>query len=152
MQFFGRTFCVQLRYVRYVYIYIYLLHACNTCYYNTSLFCYIVCLIEFWRSDSVFLSCQPVKVVGRPARNTELSRGVTLEIDRSPDARTHSAVGAAPGRIDRCTRVNRRSAAASASAAVIVRSKRFSLEFLKQSFTHVIAQRTYECFVKLICV
>lgn len=107
------------------------------CYYNTSPFCYHVCLIEFWRSVGVFLSCQPVKAVGRPARNTELSRGVTLEIDRSPDARTHSAVGAAPGRIDRYSHVYRRSA-----SAVIVRSKRFSLEFLKQPFTHAIAQRT----------
>lgn len=52
-------------------------------------FCYLVRVIEFWRycTRCVFLSCQPVKVVGRPARNTELSRGVTLEIDRSPDAR-----------------------------------------------------------------
>jgi len=61
--------------------------------YNIGPFCYLVCLIEFWRLDGVFLSCQPVKVVGRPAKNTELSRGVTLEIDQSPDARVcHSAV------------------------------------------------------------
>jgi len=43
-------------------------------------------ILALLRSRGVFLSCQPVKVVGRPARNTELSCGVTLEIDRSPDA------------------------------------------------------------------
>lgn len=44
-----------------------------------------LCVIEFRCSDGVFLSCQLVKVVERPARNTELLRGVTPEIDRSPD-------------------------------------------------------------------
>jgi len=73
----------------FVLIYLYLLwHTRASRFFSPCPFCYLVRVIEFWRYcvRCVFLSCQPVKVVGRPARNTELSRGVTLEIDRSPDA------------------------------------------------------------------
>jgi hypothetical protein len=80
--FFGRKFRTNIPTMR---------HTRASRFFSPCPFCYLVRVIEFWRyyMRGVFLSCQPVKVVGRPARNTELSRGVTLEIDRSPDARAY---------------------------------------------------------------